>query len=84
MSDEQLARQDIRDLTGIESAAHDVLRQCEFLRRNGGGDEIRFGLIADYAWKTWRIAARADRRWAKAKGWMVLRWHLPRGYGSAG
>ena len=74
------SRVESRDLAKVEEAAKDVLRQCEYLRRNGPADTIRFGLIAVYAWRAWRAAARADRRDAKAKGYSVIGWRLPVGY----
>jgi len=70
----------LRDLRKIEEKASEVLRQCEYLRRNGPSDEIRFGLIAQEAWSAWRAAARADRRNAKRNGWHIWRWRLPVGY----
>lgn len=74
-------RAELRDLATIERQAREVLRQCRFLQRNGRGDLIRFGLIADEAWWAWRAAARADRRAAKVNDWHGYSWRLPRGYG---
>lgn len=80
MSDRTLAPIDLRDLARVETFARETLRQCEFLRRNGDGDEIRWGFIADDLFKAWKIAARADRRAAKKQGWATWRWRIPRGY----
>ena len=74
-------RVELRDLALAEKYAKETLRQCDFLRRNGATDTIRFGLIANYAWRSWRAAARADRRDAKAKGHYMLLWRVPEGYG---
>jgi hypothetical protein len=73
-------REELRDLAKVEEAAHSILRQCEYLRRNGPDDRIRWGLIATQAWWGWRAAARADRRATRVYGWFPLRWRLPRGY----
>ncbi len=72
---------DLRTLAEAERHAKETLRQIEYLRRNGPSDSIRWGLIATEAWASWRAAARADRRWAKAEGWHIFRWRMPRGYG---
>lgn len=79
-----LERQDLRDLATVERFAQSVLRQCEYLRRNGGTDTIRWGLIAGEAWSAWRCAAKADRRAARANDWTIFRWFMPRGYGAPG
>ena len=36
-----------RDLRKIEEKASEVLRQCEYLRRNGPSDELRFGMLRE-------------------------------------
>lgn len=79
-----LQARELRDLALVERGARDVLRHCEYLRRNGAGDETRFGLIASIAWGCWRAAARADRRAAVERGWYRLKWRLPRGYDQGG
>jgi hypothetical protein len=82
MVERDFTRVELRDLAMVEKHAREVLRQCEFLRENGGCDLIRFGLIAEEAWAAWWAAAKADRRAAKAHDWYALTWRLPRGYGS--
>jgi hypothetical protein len=71
---------DKRDLASAERYAKELLTQIGYLRKNGPGDEIRWGLIAENAWLAWRVAAKADRRHAKRNGWFEFRWRLPKGY----
>lgn len=75
-----LSGTDLRSLAEIERNARDVLTQCGHLRRNGEGDEIRFGLIATKAFTAWKAAVRADNRAAKRSGWEVFKWWIPRGW----
>ncbi len=51
-----------RDLTVLERQAFEVLQQCAHLRRNGAGDEIRFGFIENGAYDMFMLARRAFRR----------------------
>jgi len=75
-----LAKIDLRSLATIERHAQMVLTQCGYLRRNGAGDEIRFGLIAGAAFDTWKTAVRADNRYARKAGWALLKWWIPKGW----
>lgn len=59
-----LCRADKASLTKLEKHAREVLRQCEFLRSNGGGDEMRFGWIHLAACDLVVEARRAFRRFA--------------------
>ena len=54
-----------RSLTAIESNAREVLRQCQFLRKNGGCDTIRFGFIHLASVKCEEMARREWSRWQR-------------------
>jgi hypothetical protein len=59
---------DKADLTRIERLARESIQQVEHLRRNGPGDEIRFGFIFDRADMMSRYARRGFRRYERARG----------------
>jgi len=44
-ADVTLLLADRRNLGTLEQRAKEILRQVAFLRRNGDGDQLRFGLI---------------------------------------
>jgi hypothetical protein len=71
VSDQQhLESLDKRSLTLIEKHAREVMMQCAHLRRNGAGDEIRFGLIFVAAYDCVTEARRAFRRRRASGAWI--------------
>jgi hypothetical protein len=57
-----LAARDKADLTRIETLAKEILQQVEYLRRNGHGDEIRFGFIELRGYDIFQLSRRGLRR----------------------
>lgn len=77
---------DRRDVAAVERHARELLRHCELLRardlqHRNPRERARLGVIALEAWRAWRAAARADRRYVRDSGrdWQI-KWRLPRGY----
>lgn len=56
------ATRDKADLTRIETIAREIIQQVEHLRRNGVGDEIRFGYIELRGYDISQLARRGLRR----------------------
>lgn len=63
MSDRDLRPEDKASLTRLERLAREIQQQCGHLRRNGGGDEIRFSFIFLRAFDLEREARRALARY---------------------
>lgn len=59
---------DRRNLAAIEREAKELLKQVDFLRRNGDGDQVRFLILRLHAGKALEAVMQGVKRYERKQG----------------